>query len=84
MGYFIKIIFERVWSSFMDKRKLIGWDRGQVFGCGSGFARLYRAITLTTKQPNLKLKTRPKQLLGYLLLAFAASLPSTSLDKNIL
>ncbi len=28
------------------------------------------SIAYTTKQPNLKLKTRPKQLLGYLLLAF--------------
>ncbi len=38
------------------------------------------AIALITKWPNLKLKTRPKQLLGYLLLAF--TLPDQSLHKH--
>jgi len=40
------------------------------FNCRCACAWLCHAVTLTKKRPNLKLKTRPKQLLGYLPLAF--------------
>ncbi len=54
-------------SSTMDKLKLRGLNLGQVFN--------YRCIcidkyTNIRKQPNLKLKTRPKPVLGSLMLAF--------------
>ncbi len=56
---------EEAWaelSTFMDKLKLTGYKNlGRVF-------KSRHAITL--KQTNLKLKTQPKQLLGYLPLAF--------------
>ncbi len=45
------------------------------------------SVTLITKQTNLKLKTRPKQLLGYVPLAFAllamalAMFGTTSTDR---
>jgi hypothetical protein len=55
----------------MDKLKLIGWNLGWVFNNRLGHACIGIAIVHITKQPNLKLKTRPKQLLGSLLLAFA-------------
>jgi hypothetical protein len=48
----------------MDKLKLTGWNLGRVFS-----SRLGHSIVRKSKQPNLKLKTQPKQLLGYLLLA---------------
>ncbi len=53
----------------MDKLKLTGRNLGRVFYSGLGRACIGRAIVHRTKQPNLKLKTRPKQLLGSLPLA---------------
>jgi len=57
----------------IDELKLAGQDLGLVFnfrlGASFGIAKL----------PNLKWKTQPKQLLGYLLIAFA--LPN--LDENV-
>jgi hypothetical protein len=55
----------------MDKLKLTGQNLGRVFHSGPGHACIGHDIVETTKQPNLKLKTRPKQLLGSLPLAFA-------------
>jgi hypothetical protein len=55
----------------IDKLKLTGQNLGQVFNFRQGRTFVCYAITLITKQPTLKLKTWPKQLLGYLLLAFA-------------
>jgi hypothetical protein len=50
----------------MDKLKLIGRNLGRVFDSRLGHACKGHAIEHVTKQPNLKLKTRPKQLLGSL------------------
>jgi len=61
----------------MDQLKLTGRNRGRVFNSRHGRACICRAIAYVTKQPNLKLKTQPEQLLGSLPLAFA--LPSLSL-----
>jgi len=55
----------------MDKLKLTGQNLGRVFHCRLGRACIGHEIVHITKQPNLKLKTQPKQLLGYLQLAFA-------------
>ncbi len=55
----------------MDKLKLTGQNLGRVFHCRLGCTCIGHAIVHITKQLNLKLKTRPKQLLGYLPLAFA-------------
>ncbi len=46
----------------MDKLKLTGLNLGRVFN--------YRCGCASSKQPNLKLKTRPKLVLGSLPLAF--------------
>jgi len=55
----------------MDKLKLIGYNLGCVFNSRARHACICRALACIAEWPNLKLKTRPKQLLGYLLLAFA-------------
>jgi hypothetical protein len=52
----------------MDKLKLTGQNLGRVCNSKLEHAIVYASIT---KWPNLKLKTRPKQLLGSLPLAFA-------------
>ncbi len=54
----------------MDKLKLTGRNLGRVFNSRLDRACIGHAIVHITKQPNLKLKTRPKQLLGSLPLAF--------------
>jgi hypothetical protein len=52
----------------MDKLQLTGLNPGRVYyfrsGCIDAMNLLYQGVKL----PSLKLKTRPKQLLGYLLL----------------
>jgi hypothetical protein len=53
-----------------------GQNLGRVFNSRLGHACVCCAIAYITKQPNLKLKTRPKQLLGSLPLTF--TLPSKS------
>ena len=55
----------------IDKLKLTGRNLGQVFNSRLGRACIGHAIVHIAKQPNLKLKTQPKQLLGSLTLAFA-------------
>jgi hypothetical protein len=66
----------------MDKLQLKGRNLGRVFNLGLGRACVCFAMVYITKQPNLKLKTRLKQLLGSLLLAFElpAGYPSTSVS----
>jgi hypothetical protein len=59
----------------MDKLKLKGLNLDRVFHSRLGRACIGHAVVHITKQPNLKLKTEPKQLLGSLLLTFA--LPGT-------
>jgi hypothetical protein len=58
----------------MDKLKLTGRNLGQAFNSRLSRACIVHAIVHLRKQPNLKLKTWPKQLLGSLPLPFA--LPS--------
>jgi hypothetical protein len=48
----------------MGKLKLTGQNLGQVFNSKLGQACMCLAIASIKKRPNLKLKTRPKQLLG--------------------
>jgi hypothetical protein len=54
----------------MDKLRLKRQNLGRVFNSRHGRACLFHAIAHITKQPNLQLKTRPKQLLSYLPLTF--------------
>ncbi len=54
----------------IDKLKLTGQNLGRVFNSRLGHACICRAITWITKRPNLKLKTRLKQLLVSLPLAY--------------
>jgi hypothetical protein len=70
----------------MDKLKLTGRNLGRVFHSRLCHTCIGHAIVHITKQPNLKLKTRPKQLLGSLPLAFAlpARVYSLSLSHSIL
>ena len=49
--------------------KITGQKLGLVFHSRLGRACIGHAIVHITKQPDLKLKTQPKQLLGSLLLA---------------
>ncbi len=55
----------------MDKLKLTGQNLGRVFHSRLGCTCIGHAIVHITKQPKLKLKTRPKKLGGSLPLAFA-------------
>jgi hypothetical protein len=55
----------------MDKLKQTGQNLGRVLNSRLGNASIHCAIVCITKGPNLKLKTRPKQLLGSLPLVFA-------------
>ncbi len=54
----------------MDKLQLTGQNLGWVFNFTSDWIFMY-LFCYEAKQPNLKLKTRPKQHLGYLPFAFA-------------
>ncbi len=58
----------------MDKLQLTGLNLGRVFNYRCGHAPTQIITCTSSKQPNLQLKTRPKQVLGYLPLAFV--LPS--------
>ncbi len=58
-------------GQYMDKLKLTGLNLSRVFHSRLGCACIYHAIVHITKQPSVKLKTWPKQLLGSLPLAFA-------------
>ncbi len=65
---------------FLVKLKLTGQNLSRVFNSRLGRACINRAVANITKQPNIKLKTRPKQLLGSLQLVFAPSKPFLSQD----
>jgi hypothetical protein len=54
----------------VDKILLIGLKMGRVFKSRSGCMYVMRLLCNIAKLSNFKLKTRPKQLLGYLPLAF--------------
>jgi hypothetical protein len=55
----------------MDKLQLTGQNLGRVFNHKSVLMFAMHLFCYEAKQPNLNLKTRPKQLLGCLQLAFA-------------
>jgi hypothetical protein len=55
----------------MDKLELAGQNLGQVFNFIHGRAFALCTFFTLVKRSNLMLKTWPKQLLGYLPLAFA-------------
>ncbi len=55
----------------MDKLQLTRQNLGRVFNFRNGCMCSLHLFYYEAKQPNLKLKTQNKQLLGYLLLAFA-------------
>jgi hypothetical protein len=60
-----------------DKLQLKGQNLGRVFNFRSGCVHAMRLFCYRVKLPNLKLKTRPKQLLGPLPLDIA--LPALAL-----
>jgi hypothetical protein len=55
----------------MDKLQLAGRNLGRVLNSRGGCLRPVQLCCFETKQPNLMLKTRPKQLLGSLPLDIA-------------
>jgi hypothetical protein len=61
----------------MDKLQITGQSLGQVFNFSIGHLYVVHLWCYKVKLPNLKLKTWPKQLLGYLLLDIA--LPGLSI-----
>ncbi len=64
----------------MDKVQLTRQNLGQVFDSRSGCMSAMHLCCYEVKRPNLKLKTWPEQLLGFLSLAFA--LPALTLQLN--
>jgi hypothetical protein len=55
----------------MDKLKLTGQNWAEFSTLDEDVLVSPMKLLSSQKQPNLKLKTQPKQLLGYLLLAYA-------------
>jgi hypothetical protein len=66
----------------MDKLQLTGQNLVRVFNSRSGCMCAMYFCCFEAKWPSLKLKTWPKQLLGFLPLAFALSAPSLALEKT--
>ncbi len=62
---------------FMVKLKLTGQNLSRVFNSRLGRACINHAIANITKQPNIKWKTRPKQLLGSLPLVILQVIPKS-------
>jgi hypothetical protein len=68
----------------MDKLNLTEQNLGGVFNSRLGCACICHGVVHKTKQPNLKLKTRPKELLGSLPLAFALpALTMTQMERIV-
>jgi hypothetical protein len=61
----------RLTDTVMDKLQLTGQNLGRVCNFRSGRVHAMHLHCYGVKLPNLKLKTRPKQLLGYLPLDIA-------------
>jgi hypothetical protein len=59
----------------MDKLQLTGQNLGRVFNSKTGCMHPMRLYCFEAKLHNLKLKTQPQQLLGYLL--FDITLPGS-------
>jgi hypothetical protein len=71
-------------SSFpMDKLQLTRRNQSRVFNSRSGRVHAMQLHFYETKLTNLKLKTRPKQLLGYFLLDIALPGSVTKLGENL-
>jgi hypothetical protein len=56
--------------AWLGKLQLTGQNMGRVFNSRSGYMCVMHLYCYEAKWPNLKLKTRAKELLGSLLLAF--------------
>jgi hypothetical protein len=63
----------------MDKLKLTGQNWAEFSTLDEAVLAYAMQLHSSLKQPNLKLKTRPKQVLGYLMLAYG--LPVVSFRK---
>jgi hypothetical protein len=61
----------------MDKLQLTGQNLGRVFNSKIGGVHAVQLHFSETEQPNLKLKTRPKQLLVSLPLVIELPAPDT-------
>jgi hypothetical protein len=68
------IFMEMFHTSTMDKLQLTGQALGRVFNFRSGCMHTMHLLPSEAIQPNLELKTRPKQLLGSL--PFVIALPA--------
>ncbi len=62
---------ENDYHKCMDKLQLTGQNLGRVFNFRNGRVHAVHLLCCGVKLPNLKLKTRPKQLLGSLPLDIA-------------
>jgi hypothetical protein len=60
----------------MAKLQLTGQNLGRVFNFRNGHVHAAHFLCYGVKLPNLKLKTQPKQLLGYLPLDIVLPAPS--------
>jgi hypothetical protein len=69
----LSIITHKIIKLIMDKLQLTGQNLGGVFNSRSGCMCAMHLCFYEAKQPNLKLKTWPKQLLGSLPITFALS-----------
>ncbi len=58
-------------ATYMDKLQLTGQNLGRVFNFRYGHLQAEHFWCYQVKLPNLNLKTRPKQLLGFLPLVIA-------------
>jgi hypothetical protein len=68
----------------MDKLQLKGQNLGRVFNSRLGHACISCAIAHITRQPNLKLNTRPKQLLAFAFPSYSQLLPFKGMKDPIL
>jgi hypothetical protein len=66
----------------MGKLELAGSNLGRVFNFRYGYTFAQSVSFSRAKLPNLKWKTHPRQLLSFLLLAFA--LPATNQCQRLL
>jgi hypothetical protein len=80
--YSLNIAFGKSLRQSMDKLQLTGQNLGPVFNSRSGCMCAMHLCCYEAKQPILKLKTRSKQLLGSLPLAFV--LPGQSFKFEVM
>ncbi len=75
-GLWVSSLQNLDWTESMDKLQLTGQNLGRVFKFRSGHVHVDTILVLSIKLPNLKLKTRPKQLIGSLLLVITLPIES--------